>query len=90
METLYIALILICLFLIRTCEMRKKVALRKAVSFAPTKPTKPAKPAAPAPPTISNSGMMEVGYGLAEEQAILYNNVPIPPQGQLHGWNWKN
>ena len=82
--TLYVALIIICLCLIGRFEIGKRVARKKTVSTAPVAPV-----VAPGP-VVTNSGMMGLAYGLAEEQARLYNNVPIPPQGQLRGWSWEN
>ena len=83
METLYIALIIICLYLVFTPVAREQVAgvLRKIYSPPPR---------APRAKKVTNNGMMmDVAYGLAEEQARLYNNIPIPPTGVPTGYSFK-
>jgi len=89
METLYIALIISCIFLISVCEGRKRsrVVQTQYKRVAPADQRK-AIPA-PRPPVVTNSGMMAVSYGLAEEQARLYNNIPIPPTGPPVGYALK-
>jgi hypothetical protein len=80
METLYIALILICLFVIFCPQVRgeMRAVINKIYNRPPTAPTRP---------KVTNSGMMNLSYGLAEEQARLYNNIPIPSTGQPHGYS---
>ena len=89
METLYIALIVSCIFLIWVCEGRKQPrVVQTQYKRVPPAAQRKAIPA-PRPPTVPNSGMMNVSYGLAEEQARLYNNIPIPPTGVPAGYALK-
>ena len=70
--------------------MRKKAA-RVTRKVVPRKAAVAEVAVAQKAASLPNSGMMELAYGLAEEQARLYNNIPIPPQGPLKGWGgWKN
>ena len=86
MEALYIALIIICLFLIVTPQARVQVENVVTKIYSHVAPSKPKDRAV----EVRNGGMMNLAYGLAEEQARLYNNIPIPPTGQPRGYSLEN
>jgi hypothetical protein len=86
MEGLYVSLIIICLFLIFTPQARVQLENVVTKIYSHVAPAKPKERGV----GVTNGGMMNMAYGLAEEQARLYNNIPIPPTGQPRGYSLDN